>query len=158
MNFRPNLTKAKKTNSQNIHDAASNTVKNYMTTSLITFKPEQDIRDAIDVLLKRKISGAPVVDNEGTLVGVLSEKDCLRVIVDSVYNNMPAKKVEDYMSKKVETVLEDKSIVEVAQLFLKTPFRRFPVVNYKGELVGQVSRVDALRSVNSLSSNTWQNH
>ncbi|MEO1654891.1 MAG: CBS domain-containing protein [Bacteroidota bacterium] len=128
----------------------------YMAKKPVTFRPEQSIYDVIKVLNRKKISGAPVLSPTGELVGVISEKDCLRVLVDSFYHNLPAGKVKDYMSHQVVTMRDDKSIVEAANAFIKTSFKRFPVVNEDGKLVGQISRSDALRAVHEMRGTTWQ--
>lgn len=128
----------------------------YMTKKPITFRPDQSIYDVINVLVRKKISGAPVLNEQDELVGVISEKDCLRVMVDSVYHNLPSGKVKDYMSHDVVTMSDQKSIVEAASAFLSTSFKRFPVVNSEGKLVGQISRSDVLRAVKDMEGTTWQ--
>jgi CBS domain-containing protein len=132
-------------------------VTKYMARDLITFKPDQEIQDAIDVMLDKRISGAPVLNEKKELVGMLSEKDCLRVIVDARYHNQPNNKglVSDYMSTNVKTISVDKDVVEVADEFLSTQFRRFPVVDDKGVLKGQVSRRDIMRAARKLKGTTW---
>ena len=81
-------------------------VTEYMTRKLITFTPDMDIKDATRTLLESKISGAPVVDHSGRLVGMLSEKDCIRLLIDGDYNQRPAGQgtVESYMSKNIKTL------------------------------------------------------
>ena len=130
-------------------------IQKYMTPKPLTFRPEQPIFEAINILVRKKISGAPVLDHEGELVGMISEKDCLKVMVDSVYHNLPAGKVSDYMSHNVSAMTDDKTIVEVASAFLKTNFKRFPVINKTGKLVGQISRSDVLRAVKDMRGMSW---
>ena len=120
-------------------------VRDVMATSLVTLRPEQAIRDAIAALLKAKISGAPVVDAAGALVGVLSEKDCLRVFASSAYFQSGEGTVGDYMSRTIRSVAPDDDVFKVADLFLTNHFRRLPVLE-GGKLVGQVSRRDILRA------------
>ncbi|MDX2306007.1 MAG: CBS domain-containing protein [Microscillaceae bacterium] len=134
----------------------TDSIVHYMTKKPITFRPEQSIYEVIEVLLRKKISGAPILNDKEELVGIISEKDCLRVLVDSAYHNLPAGKVQDYMSHTVTTMRDDKSIVEVASAFLKTNFKRFPVVDKEGKLVGQISRSDVLRAVKDMRKTTWQ--
>ncbi|HMQ46254.1 MAG TPA: CBS domain-containing protein [Saprospiraceae bacterium] len=120
-----------------------------MATKLITFTPDADIREAIDVLLKKKISGAPVVDDKGKLIGMLSEVDCLRILLDGPYNKEPAKTlvcVRDYMSGDVTTISSEKTILDAAFLFVNSGLKRLPVLE-NGELIGQISRVDVLHAV-----------
>jgi len=132
------------------------TVADYMTTNVITFYPEDDIRKVIDVIISNKISGAPVVDHNKELVGIISEKDCLRVIVEDIYHNLPPNKgrVGNYMSRKVITVNEDTDVTEVANLFLNSNFRRYPVVR-NAKMVGLVSRRDILRASKRIKKTSW---
>ena len=124
------------------------TVRNYMTSDLITFTPDTDIQKAMKTIVKNRISGAPVVDGNGHLIGMLSESDCIKTVVDSPYNNLPGGNgtVRDFMSTNVVTVSPDKTIVSLAYEFTTTPYRRFPVVE-KSRLIGQISRSDVLRAI-----------
>jgi len=120
-----------------------------MATKLMTLTPETDIDQAIRLLLDNRLSGAPVVDGEGKLVGVLSKKDCLKVAFSASYHKDWGGPVSDYMSRDVQTINADRGIVEVAEIFLKGPYRRFPVLE-NGRLVGQISRHDVLRALDEL--------
>lgn len=125
------------------------TVRDYMAKSVITFSPDMEMLKAINELVKKRISGAPVVDNHGNLVGMLSEKDCMRVGLDAAYNQGMAGFVRDYMSRQVTTVEIESSLMDVAKMFLDTPFKRFPVTE-NNRLVGQISRADVLRAIEKL--------
>ncbi len=125
------------------------TANDYMTTKLVTFTPNMDIHRAIRALLDHRISGAPVLDDRGKLVGILSKKDCLKIAFSASYHRELGGKVADFMSRDVETVEADTDIVEVAELFLKNPFRRFPVLR-NDRLVGVISRHDVLRALAEL--------
>lgn len=131
-------------------------VTKYMATDLITFKPEDEIGEVISKLNDHQISGAPVLNDRKELVGIISEQDCLRVVIDSAYHNQPISKhlVKDYMQKNLITVSVDADVVEVADLFLKHRFRRFPVVK-DGVLKGQVSKRDILRAALKVKFTTW---
>lgn len=122
------------------------TVDDYMTTRLITFKPDDDILGAVKVLLDEKISGAPVLDELGRLVGVLSKKDCFEIVYTSSYYQDWGGRVEDYMSRDVETIDSGTDIVKAADFFRHSTFRRFPVVR-NGRVAGQISRADLLRAL-----------
>jgi CBS domain-containing protein len=131
------------------------TIEKYMVplNNIITFKPDQPIQDVISIIIEKKIAGAPVLDEQHHLVGMISEKDCLRLIVDQAYNNMPAetRKVSDYMTAKVQSLSPKTSIVEAAVEFANSPIRRFPIVE-NGMLIGQVSRRHILKAVQFLNS------
>ncbi|NND91987.1 MAG: CBS domain-containing protein [Granulosicoccus sp.] len=122
----------------------------YMAASLVTFNPETEMRLAISQLVEKRISGAPVVDDHGNLVGMLSEQDCMKVALSAGYYDDYAGQVKDYMSTNVKTIDADTSILTLAQLFIDSPFRRYPVMQ-NNRLVGQVSRRDVLRALEAIS-------
>ncbi len=122
------------------------TVADYMARELITLSPGQEINDAMAVLLKYKISGAPVVDEAGRLVGILSKKDCLRAALEASYYREWGKPVSGYMADDVHTLDPGMDIVAACEAFINSTFRRFPVVQ-EGRLVGQISRADILRAM-----------
>ena len=121
-------------------------VKDYMARTLVTFKPDTPVLDAVHILVKNRIAGAPVVDDEGTLLGMLSELDCMRVALQAGYHGDYGGPVRDYMSEGVKTVSMEMSIVDLAQVFIDQHYRRFPVTD-NNRLVGQISRRDVLRAL-----------
>jgi len=121
-------------------------VKDYMTTKLITFRPEDDIFGAIATLQSNRISGAPVIDGNGQMVGMLTEGDCLTAIIKDIYYTEAGGHVADYMSTEVATISPEDDIVDIAVEFQKQRRKRFPVLE-DGELVGQISQRDILRAV-----------
>lgn len=123
------------------------TIADIMATELVTFQPDQNIHQAIKTLLEKRISGAPVVDDSGKLVGILSRKDCLRVAFSSRYHDGRDGQVRDYMVSEVKTLDAGLDITSAVQLFLGASFRRFPVLR-EGELVGLVCRHDILAALN----------
>ena len=125
-------------------------VRDYMAGHLVTFKPETEIMDAIHELVKHRIAGAPVVDDKGDLVGMLSELDCMKVALNAGYYGDWGGPVSDYMTTAVESVDSEMNIVDLAQKFLDSGYRRFPVLR-NNRLVGQISRRDALRALSQLS-------
>ncbi|MFZ9045122.1 MAG: CBS domain-containing protein [Cyclobacteriaceae bacterium] len=131
-------------------------VSDYMSTKLITFSPDQHMHDVIEVLLKNKVSGGPVVDEEGKLVGVVSEGDCMKEVVRGKYNNMPnlSGNVSDHMTSDVISISPETNIFDVARMFLEKRIRRFPVVS-RGKLVGQISQKDIMRAFHRMASQTW---
>ena len=108
------------------------------------------IETAMESFLNNKISGAPVLDDKGLLVGILSEKDCMRTLFESSYYNNLGGLVEEYMSKNITTVNIHDTLSDVVDKFMSSRFRRFPVI--EGEkLAGQISRRDVLRAIVQLS-------
>ena len=122
-------------------------IKDYMATNLVRLAPQLNVYDSIYLLLKHRISGAPVIDDHEKLIGVLSEKDCLRIMANGSFYDMPAGEVKDYMSTKCFTLQEDDDIFRAADLFLHHNFRRIPIINEENEVVGQISRRDVLRAI-----------
>jgi len=121
-------------------------ISDYMATDLITLPPEMEINRAMKILLDERISGAPVVDGKGVLVGVLSKKDCLKAALNASYHQEWGGAVSDYMTSPVETLDANLDIVEAAERFLKSHYRRFPVLR-EGRLTGQISRADLLKAL-----------
>ena len=132
------------------------TVSNIMTSQLVIFSPEQSIHEVMRAFIKHRISGGPVVDELGKLVGVISEADCMKEISDSRYFNLPIldKSVAHFMTKKVDTIDANTSVFDAAALFSKSSRRRYPVIE-NNRLVGQVSRKDVVISALEMKSQTW---
>ena len=128
-------------------------VRDYMAGQLVAFKPDMDVLDAIQELLRQRIAGAPVVNDQGDLIGMLSELDCLKVSLNAGYYGDWGGPVADYMTPDVETVDAEMSIIDLAQKFLDSGFRRFPVIR-NNRLVGQISRRDVLRALSKLATST----
>jgi CBS domain-containing protein len=127
-------------------DTRAPKIADYMARRLVTLTPEMDIIKAIRVLLNHRFSGAPVIDADGRLVGVLSTKDCLKVAFTSSYHQEWGGSVADYMTAEVETLDADTDVIAAAKRFLEGPYRRFPVLR-DGRLAGQISRNDILRAL-----------
>ena len=126
-------------------------VDDYMARDLITFGPSDDIHKAIEVLLDKRISGAPVVDDYGRLVGIVSKKDCLKVVYSAGYHQDWGGQVKQYMSPDVITLESGTDIISAADRFMQSSFRRFPVVT-SGRMIGLICRHDILRALEDLWS------
>ena len=129
------------------------TAQDIMATSIITLSPDVSIFKAMRTLLAKRISGAPVIDDEGQVVGMLSELDCLRVLSsDEFYagHQEEAGTVKDFMTEAGQTITPEMDIYAIAHYFLTTPVRRLPVVS-GGRLLGQVSRRDVLATIEEMA-------
>jgi len=115
-------------------------VRDYMTRSVLTLKAEDSVIDALRKLIKAGRSGAPVVDNEGNIVGLLSEIDCLKEALMGGYYQQAGDRVSDHMTQEIDSVKADDDILVTAELFLKGR-RRLPVMEH-GKLVGIITRCD----------------
>ncbi|TNE89642.1 MAG: CBS domain-containing protein [Deltaproteobacteria bacterium] len=124
------------------------TAADVMTRQVVTLTPTTHIYDAMETLLRHRISGAPVIDG-GRLVGVLSEYDCMKVGSASLTDlYAPAGgPVAQFMSTEVLTTHEDAPIGDLIATFLSQRVRRMPVVDEHGTLIGLVSRRDVLRGL-----------
>ncbi len=127
-------------------------VTQFMATKLITFTSDMDIRVAVDTMLKKKITGAPVVNDNKEMIGMLSEVDCLKILLEGPYNQVPTGlgTVGDYMSTSVRSIDSDKTIMDAAYEFVHSGYKRLPVMD-GGRLIGQISRVDVLRAVQKIA-------
>lgn len=125
--------------------------RDIMVTKLITLRPDMDVFDAIDQLIKHKISGAPVVDAAGNFVGVFSERCSISLLVAANYDGAPTNRIEPFMERDVVTISPETDLLTIAERFLNSNQRRLPVLD-KGRLVGQVSRRDVLKAAHALLS------
>ncbi|MER3375268.1 MAG: CBS domain-containing protein [Allomuricauda sp.] len=132
-------------------------VSDYMTRDLITFRPDQSIEEVIEALIRHKISGGPVVNENNELIGIISEGDCIKHISDSRYYNLPMEhsKVELRMIKNVETIDGNMNIFDAAKMFLEVRRRRFPILE-DGKLVGQISQKDILKATMGIKGQNWK--
>jgi CBS-domain-containing membrane protein len=125
--------------------------KDIMVSRLLTLSPEMDVFKAIGLLLKMRISGAPVVDHERKFLGIFSEKTSMQVLISSGYDQLPTSRVGAFMNQDLQRIIdEETSLLAIAQIFLDTPYRRLEVVRH-GQLLGQVSRRDVLRAEHHFS-------
>lgn len=139
-----------------VKDDVSLKVSDYMTKKLITFKPEQSVEEVIVQLIKYRISGGPVVNDNYELIGMISEGDCIKHISESKYHNLPGetRTVGQHMISNVETIDGNMDIFDAANKFLQAKRRRFPIVE-NGVLVGQISQMDILKATIELKSQSW---
>lgn len=121
-------------------------IEDYMARNLILLSPDMEILQAMNTLLEKRISGAPVADADGRLVGVLSKKDCLKAALHGTYHQEWGGQVATYMTKNPQTLDADVDLVAATEVFLTSAYRRFPVLR-NGKLVGQISRADILRAL-----------
>ena len=141
---------------QNVVAPVALKVRDYMTTSLITFRPDQSVQEVVESLIKYKISGGPVVNSRNELVGIISEGDCLKQLSESRYYNMPLEhdNVEKRMGTNVETIDGNMDVFDAANKFLNSKRRRFPIVEH-GKLIGLISQKDILKAALQLKGQNW---
>jgi len=140
-------------------------IKEIMKKEVVSVKPEDNVMDALRFLFKMRISGLPVINAQGKLVGVFTEKDVLSHILPSyiekvgrfIYEDNPKStkkkfmeldkvKVSQLMRRDVITTNEDTGLCEVARIMLTQKARRLPVVDKSGKVVGIVAREDVVKA------------
>lgn len=118
----------------------------YITAQPVTVKPDTNIFNVIHELLVHRVSGATVVDDNNNVVGVISEFDCLRAILDGSYYNEVNGTAADFMTTEVESVPNNLDITAVAKRMLEHKRRRLPIVE-DGKFIGQLSVRSILKAV-----------
>ena len=119
-------------------------ITSIMTTNVVTVTETAHIYEAMMLLSEHKISGMPVVDGQNRVIGVLSEKDVLGILLNK--NILDKMNVGHFMSRNITCFTEEASAVEICEFFMKTHFRRVPIVR-DGYLVGIVSRRDIMNLI-----------
>ncbi len=131
------------------------TAVDLMDRSERSLTPDLDIGVAMRELLRAKLTGAPVVDSDGRLCGILTEKDCLRAILRQAMDGLPSTSVRECMTTEVDSVSPTTQLLDITRLFLNRPYRKLPVVDAEGHVLGQVSRRDILRAIESAKDNPF---
>ena len=119
-----------------------------MVKKVVTLRPDQGVFDAIEILLRNRISGAPVLDENSNCLGVFSEKNCMSVLLSGSYHRLPHTTVGEFCARHPKTITEDTDILTIGQIFLRTSVRRLPVLR-EGRLVGIVCRKNILRAMST---------
>ena len=117
--------------------------KEIMNTNVITIAPDEEACEAVRTMMLNNITGLPVLHQDGTLAGIITEKDVLTLLYDA---QEPPGKVEDFMTTEVVCFAPDDGIGDIAECFRQNYFRRVPILD-EGRLVGIVSRRDILRYI-----------
>lgn len=144
--------------------------RDIMIKKVITIKKDASVKELSELLVKNKISGVPVVDEKGGLIGIATEGDLIiqdadlhfpryfKLLDSIIYLESLNKfkrnlkkylgtKVEDIMTSKIKTVNTDTPVSEVANIMIRSNINRVPVLNKKGGLVGIITRADIVKSM-----------
>jgi tRNA nucleotidyltransferase (CCA-adding enzyme) len=116
------------------------TVRDIMNSRVVSIRPETSLEEAVHILTEAHVGGAPVVSDDGEILGVISELSLIDVVFDRGAREAP---VSRYMSRDVQVVHPDESLSRAAQLFALYSFRRLPVVD-GNKLVGITTRRDLM--------------
>jgi CBS domain-containing protein len=125
------------------------TAKDLMTTNVISVKKRTPIYDAIRTMVENNITGVPVVNDDMTLAGIISEKDVLQLLYDCKdleKRDGGIGKVEDFMTKDVVTFDKDENLLSICNCLMKRHFRRVPVLS-DGKLAGIITRKDLIKYI-----------
>jgi len=145
-------------------------VKDIMVREVITIQKDASVEELSELLVKNKISGVPVVDSDGKLVGIATEGDLIikdsdlhfpryfKLLDSIIYLESLNKfkknlkkflgtKVEDVMTAEIRTIKEETPVGEAANMMIKYNINRVPVLDSKDELVGIVTRADIVKSM-----------
>ena len=114
--------------------------RDIMTRKVCTIHPEASAKEAAQLLDQMRISGLPVVDEDSTIIGIVTEADIISKV------DREGLRVADIMSHEVIFVDEETSVSEIAMLLTERKIKRVPIVN-DGKLVGIVSRADIVHAV-----------
>ena len=146
----PKKKEVKKSNAQIL-------VKDYMNKDVITFFNYESIYLVMSILSDNKISGAPVINKFGKLVGIISETDIMKHILESRYFNLPTNKnsVSSFMTKAVDTISPNKTIFDATSKFLELNRKRFPVMK-EGKILGIISRSDVITASLKIKGQNWR--
>lgn len=132
----PTATRAVKTMPEQVHPI--------MRTDFLSLEPDMPIRQAAGLLLSSSHDGAPVLDETGCLVGILTQKDCFRPALQASYYQTWQGTVADQMTRAVTAIDADAELTAAAEKFLTESYRAFPVLR-SGRVVGWLRREDVLR-------------
>lgn len=125
------------------------TVAEIMNTRVDTLLPDEPLEEAVNLLVRRGYSGAPVVSEDGKVVGVLSEHDGIKALTESIYGDWPRGAVKDRMTTDIDCVPSGMDVIAAANRFTEGKHRRLLVVD-EGKLVGMITRRDILRGLETV--------
>ena len=128
------------------------TAKQLMNASVITIGRNEDIYEAMRMMALNNITGLPVVDDEGILVGIITEKDILVLLCNRLEEtgmDGEVGKVGEFMTRHVVCFQPEDSLSDIAECLSTNNFRRVPIID-NGKLVGIISRRDVIRHIRDL--------
>ena len=121
-------------------------VRYHMDRNFIKLKADQEMSEVIELFNKHHIFGAPVVDDVGNLIGMISGSACIHAAVKANFHSSWRAYVKDYMNEDVRTVDADYSCLYVAEMFIKDTYRRYPVIE-NDHIVGTIGREEVLKAL-----------
>lgn len=126
-------------------------LEDYMVDKPVTVSPDAPLIEAVDLIIKNRVSGLCVITENGDLLGILSEMDCLRGILSASYDQGSVGLVRDYMiSANIVSARPSDDIIDVASDMLAKGQRRRPVLTGNNKLAGQITCRQILAAVRQL--------
>ncbi len=141
-------------------------VRDFMITKVITIKPSATVKELLELLTTNRIGGVPVVDDRGHLTGIVSDGDVLRYLapkpigIAGLVYIIEDGKIEDVLQQKLSTPVKeimtkrniayvsvDEDFERTIRLISRHHFKKLPVVNRVGRVVGILSRGDLIRNI-----------
>lgn len=121
-------------------------VVDLMTADVITASPETPIKAAARLMVRNKVSGLPVCDEDSRVVGIITEADFLRLEVarEEADNPQPVERVEQVMHRSVLTITPDATVADAARVMVVNDVNRLPVTDGDGKSLGIISRLDVV--------------
>lgn len=119
-------------------------VSKIMNRDVVSVNSHTHVYDAMNLLIENRISGLPVVDDENNLIGIISEKDMLGLLVEREISKDQL--VGDFMTRNVKTFAPEDSIIDISEFFISSHVRRVPIVK-EGKLAGVISRADIIKLI-----------
>lgn len=125
-------------------------IREHMNRQPVLLKSDMSIAAAVDMLLSKQCSGAPVVDDQHQAVGFLSEQDCLSALLKGNYHHELNSRVADIMRTDILSVSPDDNMVRLAEQMLGLKPKIYPVIE-NGKVIATISRNQVLRALNNFS-------
>jgi len=114
-----------------------------MSRNVVSVRRNTPLSEVIELLVAEDITGVPVVNEDGTLAGIVTEKDIMSLLVEMRYASGTA---EQYMTQDVVAFDVEDDIIAICERLVNSPFRRVPILS-EGRLVGIISRHDIIRYI-----------
>jgi CBS-domain-containing membrane protein len=121
------------------------TAKEIMTRDLVSATEDMTIEEALKALINHRITGLPVINKKGKMMGVISEFDILQQLAGSKKKSSKVFQERIIFSKKVDAISDDTPLSVIVKEFIDTKYRRLPVIDEKGNLVGIITRRDLMK-------------
>lgn len=122
-------------------------VSDIMSRKVLILREDSTLEDAVSEMLEKDVGSAIIIDNNGRCIGIITERDFLRLFKEKVD---PSYHVKEYMSRNPITVREDASVNEAKNIMISHKIRHLPVIDYTGHVIGVLSYRDIFERIETL--------